>query len=145
MVVKPTINVTALNVSLSRKKDVEIFPLDEAKSKEDGGSADSAVQVQEKCFEAHSSADIVVYGATQQTFQLCSSVDQASSPTMPSLGSGTCDWTMDPWKGVAWLSESRFVIHHVDGGVRVRRLPSEQLLHQCTAGPTQAGGGGNTL
>ncbi|GBO44027.1 Transposable element Tc1 transposase, partial [Araneus ventricosus] len=52
------------------------------------------------------------------------------------------DWTLDEWKRVAWSDESRFLIHHVDGRVRVRRLPGEQLLPSCTAGHTQAGGGG---
>lgn len=55
------------------------------------------------------------------------------------------DWTMDEWKRVAWSDESRFLIHHVDGRVRVRRLPGEQLLPSCTAGHTQAGGGGIML
>ncbi|GBM18472.1 hypothetical protein AVEN_66831-1 [Araneus ventricosus] len=52
---------------------------------------------------------------------------------------------MDEWKRVAWSDESRFIIHHVDGRVRVRRLPGEQLLPSCTAGHTQAGGGGIML
>ncbi|GBN01329.1 hypothetical protein AVEN_24147-1 [Araneus ventricosus] len=51
------------------------------------------------------------------------------------------DWTMDEWKRVAWSDESRFLIHHVDGRVRARRLPGEQLLPSCTAGHTQAVGG----
>ncbi|GBM16915.1 Transposable element Tc1 transposase [Araneus ventricosus] len=51
------------------------------------------------------------------------------------------DWTMDEWKRVAWSDESRFLIHHIDGRVRVRRLPGEQFLPSCTAGHTQAGGG----
>ncbi|GBM07838.1 hypothetical protein AVEN_138677-1 [Araneus ventricosus] len=55
------------------------------------------------------------------------------------------DWTMDEWKRVDWSDESRFLIHHVDGHVRVRRLPGEQLLPSCTAGHTQAGGGGIML
>ncbi|GBL78665.1 Transposable element Tc1 transposase [Araneus ventricosus] len=55
------------------------------------------------------------------------------------------DWTMDEWKRVAWSDESRFLIHHVDGRVRVRRLPGEQLLPPFTAGHTQAGGGGIML
>ncbi|GBO05414.1 hypothetical protein AVEN_12274-1 [Araneus ventricosus] len=38
------------------------------------------------------------------------------------------DWTMDEWKRVAWSDEFRFLIHHVDGHVRVRHLPCEQLL-----------------
>ncbi|GBM51158.1 hypothetical protein AVEN_2507-1 [Araneus ventricosus] len=37
------------------------------------------------------------------------------------------DWTTDEWKRVTWSDESRFLIHHVDGRVRVRRLPGEQL------------------
>ncbi|GBM24498.1 hypothetical protein AVEN_254013-1 [Araneus ventricosus] len=53
------------------------------------------------------------------------------------------DWTVDDeWKRVAWSYESRFLIHHVDGCVKVLRLPGEQLLPSCTAGHTQAGGGG---
>ncbi|GBM06688.1 hypothetical protein AVEN_227037-1 [Araneus ventricosus] len=48
---------------------------------------------------------------------------------------------MDEWKRVAWSDESRFLIHHVDGPVRVRLLPGEQLLPSCTAGHTQTGGG----
>ncbi|GBN57043.1 hypothetical protein AVEN_7045-1 [Araneus ventricosus] len=55
------------------------------------------------------------------------------------------DWTIDEWKRVAWSDESRFLIHHVDGRVRVRRLPVEQLLPSCTAGHTQACGGGIML
>ncbi|GBN08209.1 hypothetical protein AVEN_94005-1 [Araneus ventricosus] len=35
---------------------------------------------------------------------------------------------MDEWKRVTWSDESRFLIHHVDGHVRVQLLPS------CTAG-----------
>ncbi|GFV99621.1 transposable element Tcb1 transposase [Trichonephila clavipes] len=46
---------------------------------------------------------------------------------------------------VAWSDESQFVIHHADGRVRIRRLPGEQLLPQCTVGHTQAGGGGILL
>ncbi|GBN71093.1 Transposable element Tc1 transposase [Araneus ventricosus] len=55
------------------------------------------------------------------------------------------DWTMDEWKIVAWSDESRFLIHHVDGRVRVRRLPGEQLLPSCSTSHTQAGGGGIML
>ncbi|GBO00817.1 Transposable element Tc1 transposase [Araneus ventricosus] len=55
------------------------------------------------------------------------------------------DWTMDEWKRVSWSDEYQFLIHHVDGRVRVRRLPGEQLLPSCTAGHTQAGGGGIML
>ncbi|GBM07790.1 hypothetical protein AVEN_33085-1 [Araneus ventricosus] len=55
------------------------------------------------------------------------------------------DWTMDERKRVSWSDESRFLIHHIDGRTRVRRLPGEQLLPTCTAGHTQADGGGIML
>ncbi|GFX45131.1 transposable element Tc1 transposase [Trichonephila clavipes] len=51
------------------------------------------------------------------------------------------DWSMDQWERVAWLDESRFVLHHADGHIRVCRLPGEQLLPQCTVCHIQAGGG----
>ncbi|GBN36958.1 hypothetical protein AVEN_127470-1 [Araneus ventricosus] len=49
---------------------------------------------------------------------------------------------MDEWKRIGWSDESRFLIHHVDGRVRERRLPDEQVLPSSTAGHTQAGGSG---
>ncbi|GBM40893.1 Transposable element Tc1 transposase [Araneus ventricosus] len=49
---------------------------------------------------------------------------------------------MGEWKRVAWSDEYRFLIYHVDGRVRVRRLPGEKLLPSCTESHTQAGGGG---
>ncbi|GBM87441.1 Transposable element Tc1 transposase [Araneus ventricosus] len=55
------------------------------------------------------------------------------------------DWTMDEWKRFVWSDESQFLIHHVDGHVRVRRLPGEQLLPSCPAGHTQDGGDGIML
>ncbi|GBL76894.1 Transposable element Tc1 transposase [Araneus ventricosus] len=55
------------------------------------------------------------------------------------------DWIIDEWKRGVWSDESRFLNHHVDGRVRVRRLPGEQLLPSCTAGHTQVGGGGIML
>ncbi|GBM84626.1 hypothetical protein AVEN_226660-1 [Araneus ventricosus] len=39
------------------------------------------------------------------------------------------EWTMDEWKRVAWSDKSRFLIHHVDGRARVRRLPGASLLY----------------
>ncbi|GFV93478.1 transposase domain containing protein [Trichonephila clavipes] len=51
------------------------------------------------------------------------------------------DWSMDQWERVAWSDESWFVIHPADGRIRIRRLPGEQLLPQCTVSHTQAGGG----
>ncbi|GFW71537.1 transposase domain containing protein [Trichonephila clavipes] len=55
------------------------------------------------------------------------------------------DWSLDQWERVAWSDESRFVIHHADGHIRIRRLPGKQLLPQCTVGHKMAGGGRNML
>ncbi|GBL74631.1 hypothetical protein AVEN_235529-1 [Araneus ventricosus] len=55
------------------------------------------------------------------------------------------DCTMDEWERVAWSDESRFLIHHIDGRVRVCHLPGKQLLPSYTAGHKQAGGGGIML
>ena len=48
---------------------------------------------------------------------------------------------MEQWKKVAWSDESRFLLHHVDGRVRVRLLPGEEMAPGCTMGRRQAGGG----
>ena len=47
--------------------------------------------------------------------------------------------TTEQWKKVAWTDESRFLLHHVDGRVRVRRLPGEHMVPECTMGRSQAG------
>ncbi|GFV02685.1 DDE_3 domain-containing protein [Trichonephila clavipes] len=51
------------------------------------------------------------------------------------------DWAIDKRKGVAWLDESWFLIHHIYSRVRMRRFPNEQMFSTCTAGHTQVGGG----
>lgn len=51
------------------------------------------------------------------------------------------NWTTEQWKKVAWSDESRFLLHHVDGRVRVRRLPGEHMAPGCTMGRRRAGGG----
>uniref|UniRef100_A0A8P4K6M0 Transposable element Tc1 transposase n=1 Tax=Dicentrarchus labrax TaxID=13489 RepID=A0A8P4K6M0_DICLA len=45
------------------------------------------------------------------------------------------NWTTEQWKKVAWSDESCFLLHYVDGRVRVRRLPGPG----CTMGRIQAG------
>lgn len=52
------------------------------------------------------------------------------------------NWTPEEWKKVAWSDESRFLVHHLDGRVRIRRFPNEPLAPGCTVGRRQAGGGG---
>ncbi|KAJ8417445.1 hypothetical protein AAFF_G00286720 [Aldrovandia affinis] len=51
------------------------------------------------------------------------------------------NWTMEQWKKVGWSEESRFLLHHVDGRVRVHRLPGEEMAPGYTMGRKQAGGG----
>ncbi|KAK3523760.1 hypothetical protein QTP70_009232 [Hemibagrus guttatus] len=51
------------------------------------------------------------------------------------------NWTTVQWKKVAWSDESRFLLHHVDGRVRVRRLPGKHMAPGCTMGRRRAGGG----
>ncbi|KAK3547569.1 hypothetical protein QTP86_025468 [Hemibagrus guttatus] len=42
--------------------------------------------------------------------------------------------TMEPWKKVAWSDESCFLLHHVDGWVRVHLLPGKHIAPGCTMG-----------
>ncbi len=42
---------------------------------------------------------------------------------------------------MAWFDESYFLLHHVDGRVRVRHLTGEHMAPGCTMGRRQAGGG----
>ena len=41
-------------------------------------------------------------------------------------------WTLEQWKKVAWSDESRFLLDHVDGHVRVHCLPGEVMAPGCT-------------
>ncbi|KAK3523811.1 hypothetical protein QTP70_010172 [Hemibagrus guttatus] len=51
------------------------------------------------------------------------------------------NWTTEQWKKVVWSDESRFLLHHVDGRVRVCLLPGEHMAPGCTMGRRRAGGG----
>ena len=51
------------------------------------------------------------------------------------------NWTLEQWRKVAWSDESRFLLDHVDGRVRVRRLPGEVMATGCTVGRRQASRG----
>ena len=42
---------------------------------------------------------------------------------------------------MAWSDESRFLLHHVDVLMRVRRLPGEHMAPGCTMGRRQDSGG----
>ena len=47
---------------------------------------------------------------------------------------------MEQWK-VAWSDESNFLLHHVDGQVRVCHLPGEHMASGCTMVGRQTGAG----
>ena len=44
------------------------------------------------------------------------------------------NWTLEQWKMVTWFDESRFLLDHVDGCVRVHTLPREVMAPGCTVG-----------
>ena len=41
------------------------------------------------------------------------------------------NWTLEQWLVVAWSDESRFLLYHVDGCVRVRRLPGDVMAQDA--------------
>ncbi len=52
------------------------------------------------------------------------------------------NWTIEDWKTVAWSDESRFLLQHSDGRVRVWHKEHESLNPSCLVSTVQAGGGG---
>ena len=46
------------------------------------------------------------------------------------------NWTLEQWKKVAWSDESRFLLDHVDGRVRVHRLPGGSDVTRMHCGKT---------
>ena len=48
------------------------------------------------------------------------------------------NWSREQWKMVAWSDESLFLLHHLDGRVRVHRLPGEHMVPGCTVGRRKA-------
>ena len=50
------------------------------------------------------------------------------------------NWTLEQCKKVTWSDESRFLLDHVDGRVRVPLLPGEVMAPGCTVGRRQASG-----
>ncbi len=49
------------------------------------------------------------------------------------------NWTIEDWKNVAWSDESRFLLQHSDGGVRIWHKEHESMDTSCLGG---GGGGG---
>ncbi len=52
------------------------------------------------------------------------------------------NWTIEDWKNVAWSDESRFLLRHSDGRVRIWRKEHESMDPSCLVSTVQAGGGG---
>ncbi len=51
------------------------------------------------------------------------------------------NWTIEDWKNVAWSDESRFLLRHSDGRVRIWRKEHESMDPSCLVSTVQAGGG----
>ncbi len=52
------------------------------------------------------------------------------------------NWTLENWKNVAWSEESRFLLQHSVGRVRIWRKEQESMDPSCLVSTVQAGGGG---
>ncbi|KAG8571489.1 hypothetical protein GDO81_011667 [Engystomops pustulosus] len=52
------------------------------------------------------------------------------------------NWTVEDWKNVAWSDESRFLLRHSDGRVRIWCQQHESMDPSCRVSTVQAGGGG---
>ncbi len=53
--------------------------------------------------------------------------------------------TIEDWKNVAWSDESRFLLRHSDGRVRIWRKAHERMDPSCLVSMVQAGDGGVTV
>ncbi len=51
------------------------------------------------------------------------------------------NWTTEDWKNVAWSDESRFLLQHSDGRVRIWHKEHESMDPSCLVSTVQAGGG----
>ncbi len=52
------------------------------------------------------------------------------------------NWTIEDWKNVAWSDESRFLLRHSDGRVRIWHKEHESMDPSCLDLMVQAAGGG---
>ncbi len=50
--------------------------------------------------------------------------------------------TVENWKNVAWSDESRFLLRHSDGSIRIWHKELESIDPSCIVSTVQAGGGG---
>ncbi len=52
------------------------------------------------------------------------------------------NWTIEDWKNIGWSYESRFLLRHSDGRVRILRKEHERMYPSCLDLTVQAGGDG---
>ncbi len=52
------------------------------------------------------------------------------------------NWTIEDWKNVAWSDESRFLLQHPDGRVRIWSKEHESMNQSCLVSMVQAGDSG---
>ncbi len=52
------------------------------------------------------------------------------------------NWTIEYWENVAWSDESRFLLRHSDGRVRILQNVHESMDPSCLISTVQAAGGG---
>ncbi len=52
------------------------------------------------------------------------------------------NWTIEDWKNVSWSDESRFLLRHSDGRVRIWHKEHESMDPSCLVSTVQADGGG---
>ncbi len=55
------------------------------------------------------------------------------------------NWTIEDWKNVAWSDESRLLLRHSDGRVRIWRKEHKSMDPSCLVSTVQAGGGGGVM
>ncbi len=55
------------------------------------------------------------------------------------------NWTIEDWKNVAWSDDSRFLLWHSDGRVRIWCKEHESMDPSCLVSTVQAGGGGGVM
>ncbi len=55
------------------------------------------------------------------------------------------NWTIEDWKNVAWSDESRFLLRHSDGRVRIWCKKHESMDPSCLVSTVQAGAGGGVI
>ena len=51
------------------------------------------------------------------------------------------NWTIENWKNISWSDESRFLLQHSDGRVRIWRKQHESMDPSCLVSTVQAAGG----